>query len=151
MDMNLVCNTELTMPGQAGKCECRRDMKWNRQEGECQVQSGGRSRLRPQMYLDIDCSAITYDTPPSAGVMTAVTAAQAALAGQPAGQMVDPSSLGRTETYQESLQNSLLRQMDPQSNSEADLREAFCRSGDPTRIRENNPSQRSFIVVLQGH
>ena len=28
---------------------------------------------------------------------------------------------------QESLQNSLLRQMDPQAASEADLREAFCR------------------------
>ena len=52
MDMNLVCNTNLTIQGTGmhtlvlynesiilikGKCECRRDMKWNKESGECQV------------------------------------------------------------------------------------------------------------------
>ena len=36
-DMNLVCNTNLTVQGDTGKCECRQDMKWNSEAGECQV------------------------------------------------------------------------------------------------------------------
>ena len=45
--------------GTVGKCECRRDMRWNSAEGECQI------------FLDVDCSRITYDTRPStAGTMT---------------------------------------------------------------------------------
>ena len=39
--------------GTVGKCECRRDMRWNSAEGECQI------------FLDVDCSRITYDTRPS--------------------------------------------------------------------------------------
>ena len=35
--MNLVCNTNLTVQGDTGKCECRQDMKWNSEAGECQV------------------------------------------------------------------------------------------------------------------
>ena len=41
------------MQGTIGKCECRRDMRWNAAEGECQI------------YMDVDCSQITYDTQPS--------------------------------------------------------------------------------------
>ena len=39
MDMNLVCNTNLTTGGNLGKCQCRQDMKWNAEAGECQVRS----------------------------------------------------------------------------------------------------------------
>ena len=69
VDMNLVCNTNLTtqvsmilislsnyvldLQGTIGKCECRRDMRWNAAEGECQI------------YLDVDCSKFTYETKPS--------------------------------------------------------------------------------------
>lgn len=70
LDMNLVCNTNLTtqvskihisvslncldsIKGTMGKCECRRDMRWNAAEGECQI------------YLDVDCSKFTYETKPS--------------------------------------------------------------------------------------
>jgi len=116
MDMNLICNLDVSMPGQPGTCECRRDMRWNAQEGEC------------QFYMDVDCSAITYDTPASAGILSAVSRAQAAQQGGV--DLVDAASLGRTETMQESLQNSLLRQVDPQSSSEAEMREAFCRDID---------------------
>merc|ERR1712013_511801 len=52
IDMNLICNTNLTMGGQ-GKCQCRTDMRWNTEARECQI------------YMDVDCSDITYDTPPS--------------------------------------------------------------------------------------
>merc|ERR1712029_236879 len=32
LDMNLICNTNLTTQGTIGKCECRRDMRWNAAE-----------------------------------------------------------------------------------------------------------------------
>merc|ERR1719204_156174 len=57
--MNLICNTNLTMGGQ-GKCQCRTDMRWNTEAGECQI------------YMDVDCSDITYDTPPSPTILQAV-------------------------------------------------------------------------------
>ena len=56
------------MKGTVGKCECRRDMRWNAEAGECQI------------YLDVDCSRITYDTAPSSGVLAAVDRANTALA-----------------------------------------------------------------------
>jgi len=59
IDMNLICNTNLTMGGQ-GKCQCRTDMRWNTEAGECQI------------YMDVDCSDITYDTPPSPTILQAV-------------------------------------------------------------------------------
>ena len=37
MDMNLVCNKDLTTQATVGQCECRRDMKWNTEALECQV------------------------------------------------------------------------------------------------------------------
>jgi len=61
MDMNLICNTNKTIQ-QGGRCECRQDMRWNTQAGEC------------QLFLDVDCSAITYDTKPSQVVLNAVNA-----------------------------------------------------------------------------
>merc|ERR1712142_559486 len=137
MDMNLICNTELTTQGNIGKCECRRDMKWNSQAGECQI------------YMDVDCSRITYDTPPSASILSAVERAK--MAG------VSPASepLGRTETMQESLSNSLLRQMDPNQASEAELREAFCRDIDaysfdfePPPVSGRSGVQPMIVVVV---
>ena len=43
-------------------------MRWNAEAGECQI------------YLDVDCSRITYDTAPSSGVLAAVDRANTALA-----------------------------------------------------------------------
>merc|ERR1712192_348468 len=63
IDMNLICNTNLTMGGQ-GKCQCRTNMRWNTEAGECQI------------YMDVDCSDITYDTPPSQTILTAVEKAK---------------------------------------------------------------------------
>eukprot|EP00092_Neocalanus_flemingeri_P106556 GFUD01136724.1.p1 GENE.GFUD01136724.1~~GFUD01136724.1.p1 ORF type:complete len:712 (-),score=170.30 GFUD01136724.1:71-2206(-) len=130
MDMNLICNTDLTTQGNVGKCECRRDMKWNTQTGECQV------------FLDVDCSRITYETPPSAAIMSAVGRAEMAGISQVQGE-TEP--LGRTETMQESLSNSLLSQMDAKQASEADLREAFCRDVDSFSL-EFQPSGPSQVV-----
>jgi len=138
MDMNLICNTALTT-GQGGRCECRQDMKWNEQEGEC------------QMYLDVDCSQFTYDTPPSANILSAVSRAQANMETNPV-DIVDASAEGRTQTYQESLQNSLLQQMDTTQSTEADLREAFCRDIDAYSFEMEpralpGPTTRSSVQV----
>merc|ERR1712227_1150918 len=57
MDMNLVCNTNLTTGGNLGKCQCRQDMKWNAEAGEC------------QLFLDVDCSSITYESQPSKTIL----------------------------------------------------------------------------------
>jgi len=61
IDMNLVCNTNLTLQA-GGKCQCKPDMKWNKDKGECQI------------YLDVDCSTITYDTPPAENILKAIEA-----------------------------------------------------------------------------
>merc|ERR1719495_1691007 len=63
IDMNLICNTNLTMGGQ-GKCQCRTNMRWNTEAGECQI------------YMDVDCTDITYDTPPSPTILEAVEKAK---------------------------------------------------------------------------
>jgi len=114
MDMNLVCNTNLTIQG-TGKCECRRDMKWNKDSGECQI------------YMDVDCSSITYDTKPSPVIMTAVEKAKKEMEQNMLGEVIP---LGRTESANESLANSLLTQVDTKTASDDDLREAFCRDID---------------------
>ena len=55
---------------------------------------------------------------------------------------------------QESLSSSLLRQMDPNQASEAELREAFCRDIDaysfdlePPPVIETNPISYSYLCV----
>jgi len=117
LDMNLICNTNLTTQGTIGKCECRRDMRWNAEGGEC------------QLYLDVDCSSITYETQPSAGILAAVDRANTAMAGlnAPANTLAEDEI--RTETNQETLQKSLLSYMGD-NPSQNDLKEAFCRDID---------------------
>jgi len=117
LDMNLICNTNLTTQGTIGKCECRRDMRWNAAEGEC------------QFYMDVDCSQITYDTAPSQAVLSAVDRANAALAGNTALEPTETGDMIRTESKQESLDKSLLSYMG-ESASQNDLKEAFCRDID---------------------
>ena len=113
LDMNLVCNTNLTTQGDAGKCECRQDMKWNTEAGECQI------------FLDVDCSTITYETKPSSTILTAVEKAKAEmnLDGETA-------PLGRTESANETLANSLLTKIDPKNSTAEEIKEAFCRDID---------------------
>jgi len=64
VDMNLICNSNLTMGGQQGKCRCRTNFKWNTEAGEC------------EFYNNVDCSDITYDTPPSPTILEAVEKAK---------------------------------------------------------------------------
>ena len=79
VDMNLICNTNLTT-GNQGKCQCRTNMRWNTEAGECQVDFQRRCSdglmFYPQIYMDVDCSDITYDTPPSPTILEAVEKAK---------------------------------------------------------------------------
>ena len=52
-------------------------MKWNTGEGEC------------QLFLDVDCSSITYETQPSAAILAAVDRANTAM-----------STLGKQQLFQ---------------------------------------------------
>ena len=114
-DINLVCNTLLTTGGE-GRCQCRRDMRWNRAEGEC------------QLYLDVDCSTITYTSQPSSTVLSAVERLEREQAAT--GSQTVSAGSNRTESFQESLATSLLSKIDPKVASEADLKEAYCRDVD---------------------
>ena len=114
-DMNLVCNTNLTTQGDAGKCECRQDMKWNTEAGECQI------------FLDVDCSTITYETQPSQTILSAVEKAKAEM--EIDGETTPPG-LGRTESANETLANSLLTKIDPKNSTAEEIKEAFCRDID---------------------
>ena len=109
--MNLICNKNLTVQGDTGKCECRQDMRWNEQGGECQVTqyyiSPDKILKLFQLYLDVDCSEITYDSKPSQTVLDAVDRAKKELIGADEnGPILNVT--GRTETANESLSNSLL-------------------------------------------
>jgi hypothetical protein len=141
IDMNLICNTNLTVQA-GGKCECKKDMRWNSATSEC------------QLYLDVDCSAVTYDTPPAPAILEAVrraeaeeqqklqqqAAAAAANGTVPAlnattaavglSETANLQPLNRTQTREESLATSLLSKIDQQKASEQELREAFCRDID---------------------
>ena len=86
-------------------------MRWNSGAGEC------------QLYLDADCSSVTYTSAPSAAVL----AAARDLAGRPAAAT---AVLDRTESYQETLATSLLSRVDANTVTEAELTEAFCRDVD---------------------
>ena len=80
-----------------------------------------------ELYLDVDCSSLSYDSRPSPTVLNAVEDLKRQ-------QQLSTTSVqqdfGRTESYQESLATSLLSRLDSKSISEAELTEAFCRDVD---------------------
>jgi len=155
MDMNLVCNTNLTVQA-GGKCECRTDMKWNAQNSECQI------------FMDVDCSSITYDTKPSPVILEAVNrtleriaennktdTAAAELIGETTVNATDSENVKATnETISqdpnEALSNSLLSSLDPKTTSEADLKEAFCRDIDSFSFEFAEPQRQTYRPTSSG-
>merc|ERR1719208_198492 len=89
-------------------------MKWNSEAGECQI------------FLDVDCSSITYDTKPSTTILNAVEKAKLDIS-----QDGEAAPLGRTESANETLANSLLTKIDPKNATAEEIKEAFCRDIDP--------------------
>jgi len=118
MDMNLICNKKLTTSGE-GRCECRQDMKWNKEAGEC------------QLYIDVDCSSITYDTEPSPVILEAVNKTLEKIDNTKEVEldtMADNGTLSASPNV--TLSNSLLSTIDPSKASQAEIKEAFCRDVD---------------------
>jgi len=147
MDMNLICNTNLTMQA-GGKCECRQDMKWNTASSEC------------QLFIDVDCSSITYDTKPSPVILEAVNKTLDKIAEnnktETAGVELETTPVNGTDPESlkpenatismapnETLSNSLLSSIDPNTTSEADLKEAFCRDIDSFSFEFAEPQRQN--------
>ena len=78
-----------------------------------------------QIYLDVDCSSITYDTKPSTTILNAVEKAKLDIS-----QDGEAAPLGRTESANETLANSLLTKIDPKNATADEIKEAFCRDID---------------------
>jgi len=130
-DINMVCNANLSTTEGMGRCECRKDMKWNNEAKECQI------------FMDVDCSTITYETPPSSAVLSAVEKAKAELAS--IASNLTQETLERTQTKEESLANSLLKQIDPKTSTADQIKEAFCRDIDAfsfefQEVKDERPS-----------
>merc|ERR1719350_2647897 len=121
MDVNLICNTNTTVQ-QGGNCECRRDMKWNTKAGEC------------QLFLDVDCSAVTYETKPDPVILEAVnkTLEKVAEANKTQEEVGEGQDANSTVTPDEALSNSLLSSIDVRKDdvTQAQLTEAYCRDVD---------------------
>jgi len=119
-DINMVCtaNTDQSST-EMGRCQCRKDMKWNSEAKECQI------------FMDVDCSTITYETPPSRAILSAVDQAKGNLAeAESYIALEEAAGFQRTQTKEESLSNSLLKQIDPKNVTADEIKEAFCRDID---------------------
>ena len=112
--MNLVCNSNLKklLGIQFGedKCQCRPGMKFNEFANECQI------------YLEVDCSNIFYDSSPSQIIL------DAAENGKKRNYHFDIED--RTESAKETMKNSLLSFLDTEQATVEEIQEAFCRDID---------------------
>ena len=153
MDMNLICNKDLTTQATVGQCECRRDMKWNTEALECQVEIINvcyRFNISPtilQVYLDVDCSKFTYETQPSTLIQKAVEQAQREMEEMP--MIGEGMMLNRTETQEEVLSKSLLKHIDEKTASEDDILEAYCRDVDAYSFEFNQDQQQNQPQLQQ--
>merc|ERR1719369_361795 len=118
IDINLMCNTNVTIQD-GGKCECRKDMRWNTKSGEC------------QLYMDVDCSSVTYDTKPSPAILEAVNKTLEKVAEnnstlEAAKVNLDPnvtSSEPLSMSPEAALNNSLLSSIDVNKTTPEELKE----------------------------
>ena len=79
-----------------------------------------------QLFLDVDCSSITYESKPSQTILNAVEKAKAEISEEPS----EVGTLDRTESANETLANSLLTRIDPENATADEIKEAFCRDID---------------------
>jgi len=100
------------------------------------------------LYLDVDCSKVTYDTKPSTVVLEAVnkTLDKLETSGETEIKLeVDDPSKPVDATISASpnatLTNSLLSAIDPKEASKDDIKEAFCRDVDSFSWEFNKPER----------
>ena len=100
----------------------------------------------------MDCSAVTYESQPSQTILAAVEKAKAEI---PETISVDEAGpLGRTESANESLANSLLTRIDPKNATAEEIKEAFCRDIDsfsfemePAKVISNG-TENMFVTKI---
>jgi len=133
----MICDTNKTIQD-GGKCECRQDQRWNVETGEC------------QLWLDVDCSSITYDSKPSAVVLEAVNKTLDNLDEKNVSEVdLDDPNKADNATLSASpnvtLSNSLLSSIDAKKATPEELKEAFCRDIDSFSWEFGKPErQRSY-------
>ena len=121
-----------------------------------------------QLYLDVDCSSITYDTKPSSGILEAVKKMLEKISSNNKTEKDEitetPASTNNTDAKEkeeedtftettddatitmspnETLSNSLLSSIDPTNTTEVELKEAFCRDIDSFNWELSKPIRRS--------
>jgi len=108
-------------------------MKWNKEAGEC------------QLFLDVDCSSITYDTKPSPAILEAVNKTLEKIDDS---KEVDLDTKADNATLSASpnvtLSNSLLSTIDPQKVSKAEINEAYCRDVDSFSWEFGKPERERY-------
>jgi len=134
IDTNMICDTNKTIQD-GGKCECRQDQRWNVEKGEC------------QLWLDVDCSSITYDSEPSSVVLEAVNKTLDNLGDKNVTEVdIDDPSKPDNATLSASpnvtLSNSLLSSIDAKKATPDELKEAFCRDIDSFSWEFGKPERR---------
>jgi len=129
-DVNLVCRPERGSAGNSstidvstttaattdtsGTCKCRRDMRWNTKALEC------------QLFIDVDCTNVTYSSTVSDEVKAAAETLETNL-----GNTTLEIPTNRTQTGEESLKESLLSVITASDNATLEvLNEAFCRDAE---------------------
>ena len=114
-----------------------------------------------QLYLDVDCSSITYESKPSTIVLAAVNKTLDSLEGKNTTEinLSDPSK-PENQTISASpnatLTNSLLSSIDKDKASKDEIKEAFCRDidsfswefGQPKRDRQISSGTRTVGSIV---
>ncbi len=99
-----------------------------------------------QLYLDVDCSNVTYETKPSTVVLEAVNKTLDSLDGKNTTINLSDPSKPENQTISASpnatLANSLLSSIDKDKASKEDIKEAFCRDIDSFSWELGKPEKR---------
>jgi len=116
-------------------------MKWNKETSECQI------------FIDVDCSKITYETKPSPTILEAVNKTldkitennqTEAASAETVVNGTEPVNATISMAPNETLSNSLLTSIDPKETSEAELKEAFCRDIDSFSFEFAEPQRQTY-------
>ena len=99
-----------------------------------------------QLFLDVDCSSITYESQPSQTILNAVEKAKAEISDVEELSEVS-GSLDRTESANETLANSLLTRIDPKNSTADEIKEAFCRDIDSFSFEMEVKRKQQFYKV----
>ena len=112
-----------------------------------------------QLYIDVDCSDVTYDSKPSPAVLEAVNNTLEKLDLNETKDNIDEVKkpkpfdwLSANSTVSDppktALANSLLSSMDPDKASENEIREAFCRDVDSFSWEFAQPERSTLGVIV---